>query len=102
MFEGVGCLLGPHSPIVPDDPTKIEVVTIAAFFIVHTNEVVEIGEGERSWPLTEEAPDLGWQGRKQMRAIVAECQEASIALAAKYCTGLRVGHPYVDLLESAN
>ena len=97
MFEGVGCLLGPHSPIVPDDPTEIEVVTIAAFFIIHTNEVVELGEGERSWLLTEEAPDLGWQGRKQMRAIVAECQEASIAMATKYFTGLTVGNLYVDL-----
>ena len=47
--------------------------------------------------LSEEAPDLGWQGRKQMRAIVAECQEASSALASKYFTELRVGIPYVDL-----
>ena len=97
MFEGVGCLLGPRSPIVPDDPTEIDVVTIAAFFIIHTNDVVELGEGERSWMLSEEAPDLGWQGRKQMRAIVAECQEASIALASKYLTGLRVGIPIVNL-----
>ena len=97
MFEGVGCLLGPHSPIVPDDPTEIEEVTIAAFFIIHTNEVVELGEGERRWMLSEEAPDLGWQGRKQMRAIVAECQEASIALTSKNFTGLRVGHPCVDM-----
>ena len=102
MFEGVGCLLGPHSPIVPDDPTEIEVVTIAAFFIIHTNEVVELGEGERSWPLTEKAPDLGRQVRKQMRAIVSERVEASIALASKYMTGLRVGRPCVDLRESAN
>ena len=102
MFEGVGCLLGPHSPIDPDDPTEIEVVAVAAFFIIHTNEVVELGEGERSWPLTEEAPDLGWQGRKQMRVIVSEREEASIALASKYLIGLWFGIPYVDLLESAN